>query len=64
LEGMRWSHYAFGAGAIFASFVFFFGLGYGARLFAPIMTSPKAWRILDVIIGVVMLALAAKLLFS
>ena len=57
-------HLAFGAGAVFASFVFFFGIGYGARLLAPIMTSAKAWRVLDVIIGIVMLALAAKLLFS
>lgn len=57
-------HYAFGAGAITASFVFFFGLGYGARLLAPIMTSARAWRVLDIIIGLVMLALAAKLLFT
>lgn len=54
--------YAFGFGAVTASFVFFFGLGYGARLLAPIMQSVRAWRILDVIIGVVMWALAAKLL--
>jgi L-lysine exporter family protein LysE/ArgO len=47
-----------------ASFVFFFSLAYGARLLAPLMQSAKAWRILDVIIGVVMLALAFKLLFS
>lgn len=57
-------HYVFGAGAVLASFVFFFGLGYGARLLAPIMTSARAWRVLDVIIGIVMLALAAKLLFT
>ncbi len=54
----------FGVGAVTASFVFFFGLAYGARLLAPMMQSPRAWRILDVIIGVVMLALAFKLLFS
>jgi len=55
---------AFGIGAVVASFVFFFGLAYGARLLAPVMQSPRAWRILDVIIGLVMFALAAKLLFS
>lgn len=55
---------AFGAGAITSSFVFFFGLGYGARLLAPIMQSARAWRGLDIIIGVVMWALAAKLLIS
>ena len=57
-------HYIYGVGAISASFVFFFSLGYGARLLAPIMTSAKAWRILDVLIGVVMFALAIKLLSS
>ncbi len=53
---------AFGAGAILASFVFFFGLGYGARLLAPVMQSARAWRVLDVGIGLVMWGLAAKLL--
>ena len=53
---------AFGIGAVTSSFVFFFGLGYGARLLAPIMQSSRAWRILDVLIGLVMWALAAKLL--
>ncbi len=53
---------AFGIGAVTSSFVFFFSLGYGARLLAPIMQSARAWRILDVLIGVVMWALAAKLL--
>ncbi len=53
---------AFGIGAVTASFVFFFGLGYGARLLAPVMQSARAWRVLDVLIGLVMWALAAKLL--
>lgn len=55
--------WAFGTGAMLASFVFFFGLGYGARLMAPIMQSARSWRILDNLIGVVMWALATKLLF-
>ncbi|MFQ1702435.1 LysE/ArgO family amino acid transporter [Loktanella agnita] len=53
---------AFGIGAVTSSFVFFFGLGYGARLLAPIMQSTQAWRILDVLIGLVMWALAIKLI--
>ena len=52
---------AFGAGAVTSSFVFFFGLGYGARLLAPLMTAPRSWRILDTLIGVVMWAIALKL---
>jgi L-lysine exporter family protein LysE/ArgO len=53
---------AFGIGAATASFVFFFGLGYGARLLAPAMQSARSWRVLDVVIGLVMWALAVKLL--
>ena len=52
---------AFGAGAVLASFVFFFSLGYGARLLAPVMRSARAWRVLDTLVGVVMWALAVKL---
>ena len=52
---------AFGLGATSASFVFFFGLAYGARLLAPLMKRPAAWRLLDALIGLTMLALAAKL---
>ncbi len=55
---------AFGVGAVTSSFVFFFGLGYGARILTPIMGSEQSWRILDVIIGIVMWTLAAGLLFS
>lgn len=53
---------AFGIGAITSSFVFFFSLGHGARLLAPIMQSARAWRFLDLLIGLVMWALAIKLL--
>ena len=53
---------AFGSGAVIASFVFFFSLGYGARFLAPVMQSARSWRILDTLIGLVMWALAAKLL--
>lgn len=53
---------AFALGAISASFAFFFALGYGARLLAPAMASPRAWRLLDLGIGAVMWAIAAGLL--
>ncbi|MBT2132049.1 LysE/ArgO family amino acid transporter [Aliiroseovarius lamellibrachiae] len=52
----------FGAGAITSSFVFFFSLGYGARLLAPIMQKPSSWRALDVIIGVTMWLIAFGLI--
>ena len=55
---------AFGLGAVASSFVFFFSLGYGARLLAPLMRSPTAWRVLDALIGATMLAIAAKLVLG
>ena len=56
--------YLFAAGASVGSFVFFFGLGYGARSLAPIMQSSEAWRILDVCVGITMWIIAALLLIS
>ena len=53
----------FAIGAMTASFVFFFSLGYGARILSPVFTRPRAWQVLDLLIGVVMLAIAAKLVF-
>ena len=55
---------AYGAGAALASFAWFFGLGYGARLLAPVFARPAAWRVLDVLIGCVMSMLALGLLVS
>ena len=54
----------FGIGAVTASFVFFFALGYGARLLSPVFARPAAWRVLDVVVGLTMWALALKLLLS
>lgn len=53
---------AFAAGAMTASFVFFFGLGYGARWLRPAFARPAAWRALEVGIGAVMWAIALRLL--
>ena len=54
----------FGTGAVVASFVFFFGLGYGARLLAPLFARPFAWRVLDLIVALTMWAIAAGLLLE
>ncbi|WP_198539779.1 LysE/ArgO family amino acid transporter [Rhizobium sp. LCM 4573] len=56
--------FAYGIGAAISSFVWFFGLGYGARFLAPLFAKPAAWRVLDVIIGLVMTLLALSLLVS
>ena len=53
---------AYGAGATVGSFVWFFGLGYGARLLQPVFAKPAAWRVLDVVIGLVMAAIGIALL--
>ncbi|MBX9456317.1 MAG: LysE/ArgO family amino acid transporter [Rhizobium sp.] len=55
---------AYGAGAALASFVWFFGLGYGARLLEPVFARPAAWRVLDIVIGLVMAALAISLVLT
>ncbi|MGG7646368.1 LysE/ArgO family amino acid transporter [Rhodovulum sp. YNF3179] len=55
---------AFATAAVAASFTFFFALGYGARLLAPVMRTPRTWRVLDAGIGAVMWAIAAGLLAS
>jgi L-lysine exporter family protein LysE/ArgO len=51
----------FGLGAMAASFVWFFSLGFGARLLAPLFAKPSAWRVLDLGVGLVMWAIALKL---
>lgn len=53
---------AYGSGAVLASFVWFFGLGYGARLLQPIFARKAAWRALDAVIGLVMVAIGLGLL--
>lgn len=53
---------SFAAGAMTASFLFFFSLGYGARLLAPVFARPSAWRVLEVLIALVMAGIAVKLL--
>jgi L-lysine exporter family protein LysE/ArgO len=51
----------FVAGAACASAAWFGTLGFGARLLAPWFARPRAWQLLDALIGVTMFALAALL---
>ena len=57
----RW---AFALGAVLGSFVWFFGLAYGARRLAPLFARPAAWRALDGLIAVVMVAIALTLVLG
>ncbi|MBW6421207.1 LysE/ArgO family amino acid transporter [Rhizobium sp. XQZ8] len=51
----------FAAGAATGSFLFFFGLGYGARWLRPLFAKPASWRILETLIGLMMGGLAIGL---
>lgn len=53
----------FALGATSASFVFFFSLGYGARLLRPVFARARAWQVLEVLIGTIMWGIAVKLVF-
>lgn len=54
----RW---LFAAGAGLGSILWFAGLGFGARLLRPVFARPAAWRVLDGVIALVMVALAVSL---
>lgn len=52
----------FVGGAACASGVWFTMLGFGARLLAPIFARPRAWQVLDTLVGLTMLAIAVMLI--
>jgi L-lysine exporter family protein LysE/ArgO len=54
----RW-WFALGAGV--ASTIWFTGLGFGARLLAPLLARPRAWQVLDLLIAATMLFIAFSL---
>jgi L-lysine exporter family protein LysE/ArgO len=54
---------AFAAGAVFASMAWFYGLGYGARILAPLFRQQLSWKILDVLIGIIMWGIAGGLVW-
>ena len=59
--GLRW---AFAAGAASASLLWFTGLGFGARALAGPLGRPATWRFIDSGIGIVMVALAVRLVIG
>lgn len=60
-QDLRW---VFAGGAVAGSVLWFSALGYGARALAGVLASPRTWRAVDAVIGVVMLALALKLILG
>lgn len=66
LLGSISTHYApdeaiFGLGAALGSFSFFAVLGFGARLLAPLFATPRAWVILELLVGLTMWVIALGL---
>lgn len=55
---LRWW---FAAGAVLGSVLWFFGLASGARYLSRWLSTPRAWRILDAVIAIVMIALGISL---
>jgi L-lysine exporter family protein LysE/ArgO len=51
----------FAAGAVLASVLWFSALGFGARFASPLLALPRAWQVLDVLIGLTMLGIAVML---
>ena len=54
----------FTLGVITASWFFFFSLGYGARVLIPVFANPKAWKVLDVVIALIMWSIAISLMMT
>lgn len=49
-------------GALVASFIWFYSLGYGAQKLSAYFTHPKVWRVIEFSIGTIMWAIAVSLL--
>ena len=49
-------------GAVSGSTLWFVSLGYGARLLIPVFKKPITWKILDILIGFIMLIIAYTLI--
>lgn len=53
--------YYFVGGAVFMSFVWFFALGYGAKVMSPLLSKPSTARTLDFLVGTMMYVVAYNL---
>lgn len=53
----------FAVGAVVASVAWFFSLGFGARLLGRVLATPRAWRVLDALVALVMFAIALSLVW-
>ncbi|GAA4811758.1 LysE/ArgO family amino acid transporter [Nocardioides caeni] len=56
--GGRW---LFALGACAASVVWFASLGFGARRLSPLLSRPRSWQVLELVVAATMVLVAAKL---
>jgi L-lysine exporter family protein LysE/ArgO len=56
--------WVFAVGAMVASVTWFSALGFGATRLAPLLSTPRAWRILDGFVAVTMVVLALTLVLT
>ena len=54
----------FAIGASTASFIWFFGIAYGAKLLAPMMQKASYWRILDLLVAFIMFIISFNLAYQ
>ena len=54
---LKW---AYAGGAVAAGALWFGLLGWGGAKLAPVMNTPRTWRVVDAVVAVLMLAIAAK----
>ncbi|XVX20595.1 LysE/ArgO family amino acid transporter [Actinomycetota bacterium] len=57
-DGAKWTY---AAGAMVGSVLWFTGLGFGATKLAKPLARPRTWQVIDIGVGITMLAIAAKL---
>jgi L-lysine exporter family protein LysE/ArgO len=58
-KGIYVIYYAIGA--CFASFIWFFGISYGARILNPLMQKTRSWQIFDILIAIIMFVISFNL---
>ena len=56
--------WVFAGGALAGSAIWFLTLGFGVRALAPLLDTPRTWKIVDLVVGAVMLFIAGSLAFG
>ncbi|WP_277245624.1 LysE/ArgO family amino acid transporter [Micrococcus terreus] len=57
----RW---AYAAGAVIGSTIWLLSLGLGARALAPVLNTPRTWKVIDIVVGCAMVVVAGTLLLG